>query len=102
MGVYSVNQNHLKAACNNTKLYFFSKLSTENRRVQWKEASVNYRFKLFSPCYYLSSLIFEENLHCISHNTKMVIKSIKDNYAAYIYGQEGVRNLVLHLTGKQI
>lgn len=32
----------------------------------------------------------------------MGIKSVRHKYAAYICGQEGVRNLLFHLTNKQI
>lgn len=32
----------------------------------------------------------------------MIIRSIRDKYAACIYGQDGVKNLLFHLTCKQI
>lgn len=50
--ICSVNQNHLKAACNYIGLYFHCKLITDNRRAQWKDASVSYRLRSFPLCYF--------------------------------------------------
>lgn len=67
-----------------------------------EKCSSNYRVSIFPLCYFLSSFMFEERLHHISEHKEMSIKSVRHKYAAYIYGQEGVRNLLFHLTNKQI
>lgn len=95
VGICSVNQNHLSAACNYAGLYFFSKLSADNRQAQQRDASVNYRFGLFSLCCFLASLVFEEDPHYVSENLEKSMKSISHKYAAHIYGQECRRNLHL-------
>lgn len=102
VSICSVNQNHLKAVCNDTGVYFFSKLSSVNRQVQQKDVSVNYRLRLFLLCCFLSSLVFEEDPHYISQYPEKSIRSIIDKYASYVYGQEGMRNLLFHLTYEHI
>lgn len=64
LSICSVNQNHLKAVCNYTGVYLFSKLSSVNRQAQQKGVSVNYRLRLFLLCCFLSSLVFEEDRSC--------------------------------------